>query len=103
MAKAEIHPGPCGFTSTVEAVMSGRTCILTIESGCPAVMKLAEDLAEVDPYRVIGNKPEASKILQKGIEHCHHAACPVPVGIIKAVEVEAKLAAASDVTITLTK
>ena len=41
--------------------------------------------------------------LEMGIKYCTHAACPVPVGIIKAVEVEAKLALPADVSIKLTK
>ena len=42
-------------------------------------------------------------IHEMGIKHCTHAACPVPVSIIKAVEVEAGLALPTDVTIQLTK
>ena len=37
------------------------------------------------------------------MQHCPHAACPVPVGIIKAIEVEAKLAVPADVSIKLFK
>jgi hypothetical protein len=32
-------------------------------------------------------------------KYCPHAACPVPVGILKAVEVEAGLALAANVSI----
>jgi hypothetical protein len=38
-----------------------------------------------------------------GAKHCTHAACPVPVGIIKAVEVETGLALPADVSIKLSK
>ena len=38
-----------------------------------------------------------------GAKYCTHAACPVPVGIIKAVEIEAGLALPTDVSIKLTK
>jgi hypothetical protein len=38
-----------------------------------------------------------------GTKYCSHAACPVPVGIIKAIEVEAHLALPADVTIKLSK
>jgi hypothetical protein len=38
-----------------------------------------------------------------GRQHCPHAACPVPVGIIKAIEVEAELAIPADVTIKLSQ
>jgi hypothetical protein len=37
MAKAEIHPGNCGFTTTVEATMDGDTCKLSITSECKAI------------------------------------------------------------------
>jgi hypothetical protein len=33
------------------------------------------------------------------VKFCSHAACPVPVGIIKAIEVESNLALPADVTI----
>jgi len=36
-------------------------------------------------------------------KHCPHTACPVPVGIIKAIEVEAGLALPADATIRLSK
>ena len=39
--------------------------------------------------------------MQKGVEHCFHSACPVPVGIIKAVEVAAGLALPADVRMTI--
>jgi hypothetical protein len=39
--------------------------------------------------------------LEKGVHYCTPAACPVPVGTIKAVEVEARLALPKDVVIQL--
>ncbi|MCC6955902.1 MAG: hypothetical protein IT316_03850 [Anaerolineales bacterium] len=41
--------------------------------------------------------------LEMGAQYCNHAACPVPVGIIKAVEVESNLALPADVSIKLSK
>ena len=38
-----------------------------------------------------------------GAEHCYHPACPVPVGIIKAIEIEAGLALPADASIKLSK
>lgn len=103
MAYAEIHPGNCGFTTTVEATMDGDTCKLSITSECKAIQKLAQELSEVDPYQEISFRRNTPLILQMGAIYCIHAACPVPVGIIKAVEVEAGLALPMDVTIKLTK
>ena len=44
MAKAEILPGNCGFTTTVEATMDGDVCKITIVSDCKAMQKLALEL-----------------------------------------------------------
>lgn len=103
MAKAEIHAGICGFTTKVEATMDGEVCRLAIESDCPAIQRMGEALTEVDPLREISARRAVPSILQAGLKHCTHAACPVPVGIIKAVEVEAGLALPKDVSITVTK
>ena len=103
MARAEISSGICGFSTKVEAVGNGKTCTLVITSDCKAMQKLAEELTEVNPLREISSRRETPLTLQMGLKHCIHAACPVPVGIIKAVEVEAKLALPADVTIKVSK
>jgi hypothetical protein len=47
-----------------------------------------------------GRGPVTLKLVR---EHCLHPSCPVPAGIIKAVEVEAGLALPKDVAIVVTK
>ena len=103
MATAEIFAGNCGFSTNVEARMDGKVCRLSITSECTAIRKLAEELTEVNPYQEISFKRAMPKIHEAGHKFCTHAACPVPVGILKAVEVEAKLALPTDVTIKLAK
>ena len=103
MAKAEIFPGNCGHVTTVEAKMDGKLCNISITSECPAIQRLAEQLKQVNPYNEISFRRSMPEILQKGAQFCTHAACPVPVGIIKAVEVEAKLALPMDAVIKLSK
>ncbi len=103
MTKAEILPGNCGFTTTVEAILDGDACKLTITSDCKAIQKLAQELTEANPYQEISFRRGVPPILQLGAKYCTHSACPVPVGIIKAVEVEAGMALPMDVTIILTR
>jgi hypothetical protein len=103
MAKAEIFSGACGYTTTVEAVMNGRACQINIESECDAIQKMAAELTEVEPFKEISSRRQLPKTLEMGIKHCTHAACPVPVGIIKAVEIEAGLNLPVDVSIKLSK
>lgn len=103
MAEAEIHSGVCGFTTNVKAVMNGRACHLEISSDCAAIQRLGENLTQVDPFREMSFRRSLPETYELAHQHCSHAACPVPSGIIKAVEVAAGLALPADVTITLKK
>lgn len=103
MAKAVINPGICGFKTEVEASMNGKVCNLVVRSDCKAVQKLANDLKQVDPLQEISLRPSIPQTIQLSLKHCAHASCPVGIGIIKAIEVEAKLALPADVCIKLTK
>ena len=104
MAKAEICSGVCGFNTTVEADKDDSGQVqLSIESECKAINRLAAELNLVDPYREFTYKGEGPLTFEVAAEHCSHAACPVPVGIIKAVEIEAGLALPADVSIKLSK
>ncbi len=103
MAKAEIFSGNCGYTTSVITRLNGKMCQISIESECKAIQKLAMDLTQVEPLNEISSRRNTPEILQKGARYCNHAACPVPVGIIKAVEIEAGLALPADVTIKLAK
>ena len=103
MAKAEINSGICGFKTTVNTKMNGVHCDVSIESECKAIRRLAQELTRVDPYREFTFRGAGSETFQLATEYCSHAACPVPVGVIKAVEIEAKLALPADVTIKLSK
>ncbi|HBX69912.1 MAG TPA: hypothetical protein DEH25_11185 [Chloroflexi bacterium] len=100
---AEIFAGNCGFSTQVEAEMQGKVCQLSITSECKAITRLAENLPEVNPYQEISFRRALPQTYEKSIEYCSHAACPVPSGIIKAVEIAAGLALPTNVTIKLSK
>ena len=100
MARAEILSGICGFTTVVEARARDVDHVsLTIVSECQAIQKLSAELTQVDSLQEVSFR--GSRPLTHRLAACHlqHAACPVPVGIIKAVEVAAGLALPADVTI----
>ncbi len=93
MAKAKIEAGICGHQANVEATLKDKYVVaLKIESDCKHIQKLAENLTEVNALNEISFRRGSPEILQKGAEFCTHASCPVPVGIIKTVEVAAGLA-----------
>jgi hypothetical protein len=99
MASAEIESGICGFCTTVRTKADGRTVRVAFETSCEYVEQLAEALTEVDPYREINYRGEGPVTLRLAAEHLVHPACPVPSGIIKAIEVEAGLALPKDASI----
>jgi hypothetical protein len=104
MSKATIHPGVCGFTTTVEVTKADkRRCTVKIESDCPHIKNLAAALTEVDPFKEISFRGDGPSVLRLGAQYCSHPACTVPAGIIKAIEVEAGLALPRDVEIKLEK
>ena len=103
MARAEVISGICGFAASVDTLMEGRRCSISVESDCDAIQRLSEELTDVDPFQEISFRGEGPLSLRLGAKHCYHPACPVPVGIIKAVEVEAGLALPADAHITVSK
>jgi len=103
MAKAEIYAGACGYNTTVVARMEGSLCKLEVQSECKAILKMAEELTEVQPFKEISARKALPRTLEAGIKYCTHAACPVPVGIIKAVEIASGLNLPVDPVIKLSK
>ncbi len=99
MASTEIDSGICGFHTTVRSTNEGDSVRLEFASGCPHVAELAEHLTEVDPWREISFRGEGPLTLRLAAEHLAHPACPVPCGIIKAIEVAAQLALPKEVSI----
>jgi len=103
VAKAEIFAGVCGFSTVVQTSTEGKVCQIAISSECEAIQRLGQELTQVNPFGEISFRRAMPQTLQMGAKYCTHAACPVPVGIIKAVEVESGLALPADVSIKLTK
>ncbi len=105
MAKSEIDAGICGFKTTVVARANGDGTIhLQIESECKAVGKLAEQIQNVDPFKeAFWRRKTPTGIHELAPQCLSHPACPVPSGIIKAIEVEAGLALPADVSIKVSK
>jgi hypothetical protein len=103
VARAEIFAGVCGFSSVVETSVEGKVCHIAISSECEAIQRLGQELTQVNPFQEISFRRSMPQTLQMGAKYCTHAACPVPVGIIKAVEVESGLALPVDVFIKVSK
>jgi hypothetical protein len=104
VTRVEVFSGVCGYSTAIEAVRNdNRHVKLRIESNCEAVQDLAAALREVDPFQEISFRGEGPLTLQLAQQILPHAACPVPAGIIKAVEVAGGLALPVDAFIRIAK
>jgi hypothetical protein len=107
MAKAEIYGGICGFTIRVTAVKragKGREMEVEIrlDSECPSWQKVAGELSSLKPFQELFSLPHEGRLYRVATRYVRHPACPVPAGILKAVEVAADLALPWDATIKVT-
>lgn len=103
MTKIRIQPGACGMPVTVEVTKKDKkTFTLTITSECKMAEKLGTEIPELtlmDAFKRVLDNP----VYTKGAACLKHVACPVPSGILKALEVEAGLAVPKDVSIIFVK
>jgi hypothetical protein len=106
MAGSEVTSGICGFTTAVRAVLDGAVPYeihLDIESDCPNVRALADELRRVNALEEITYGRGMPYTIECAARTLRHPACPVPSGILKAIEVAADLALPSDVVIKVWK
>ncbi len=98
-----INPGACGMPVTVEVEKKDAiTYSVKVGSECKMVVKLGKEISEltmIDAFKRLLNNP----VYTKAAACLKHVACPVPAGILKALEVEAGLNVPKDVSITFVK
>lgn len=103
MTRVSINPGACGFVAVVEVKkQKDKDFSLAITSQCQMVQKMAEELKELtmmDAFKRLSDNP----VYKKAAVYLRHAACPVPSGILKALEVEAGLNLPKDCSIIFEK
>ena len=103
MTKVIIRSGSCGFISTVTAEKGAdRKISIAIESDCEQVRKMLEDIGtmeRMDAFKGFADNP----VYRSAAKRLKHVACPVPAGILKALEVAAGLNLPKDATIEFEK
>ena len=71
---------------------------VTVNSCCDKVIKLDESLGEIDQWEA--TKPLFDCVVYKAAAECKlHITCPVPIAILKAIEVETGLAVQRDASL----
>ena len=99
MTKVVVDAGICGFSTAIEVVrLSARRVRIIITSDCEMVSKIGEQSKELDWQNILSQR-EGSLLYKSAFQCIRHIACPVPVAIIKAIEVEVGIALPRDVVI----
>ena len=96
-----VMSGICGMITEIRATSNDplEKVHLEINTRCDNIQKLAQELKAVDPMQEISFHGKGPRTLRMAAKHCKHAACPVPSGIIKAIEVASGLALPKDASI----
>lgn len=100
--KVIIEPGICKQTCVATvSKLEGYELELDVSTGCPSIKGLFEELGTTfDAFEVCLQKPGCGPFYDYASEHFPaHVSCPTLCGIVKAMEVEAKLALPADATI----
>ena len=99
MTKAVVTSGICGYSVIVTAEKGkGKTIHISLETECEMVQKMLKDISSLDMMAAFTgflNNP----VYRSAAVHLKHVACPVPSGILKALEIESGLCLPKDVSI----
>ena len=101
MTRLIIEPGACGFTCKVEVEKLGKyQATVKVESECKQIKKLADEVTEID-FLEISRFPFGQNDLSQSAARCKlHQSCPIPCGVIKAIEAELGMAVKKNISFT---
>ena len=103
VVRARVQVGVCRFTCDILTyIVDGKVKCLFV-SDCPAVMKFGDALWEMEPTSALKMPYCENKIYELAGRTLNHATCPLPVAVIKCVEIASGLALARDVRIEFTQ
>jgi hypothetical protein len=100
MTRVTVQSGICGFSVLVTVEKDReRNLRILLDTECEMVKKMAEDISFLEfraPFATILHNP----VYRSASKNLRHAACPVPSGILKAIEVELGVCLKRPVSIT---
>ena len=103
MTQVTVEAGICGFSVLVSVQRDkDRNLHISLDTECEMVKKMAEDISFLEfraPFAAIMHNP----VYKSASKNLKHAACPVPSGIVKAIEVELGVCLPRPVSITFEK
>lgn len=92
MTRAIVNPGICGMVATVEVTKAEKRRVrIRITSDCEKVTSMGKALPELNQFDAL--KPHlSSEVYKLASEHTLCTSCPLPMAVLKAIEIESGLA-----------
>lgn len=99
--KVTVDAGVCRMRTVITAKANPDTGMveLDIQSDCPNVLKMSWSVKPICPYTEVEGDMSLTEVYKMASGAIPHTACPVPCGMIKAVEVAGGLGLKRDVII----
>ena len=89
MTRVAVECGACGFQAEIEVLRDGdRTVCLRLTSGCEAVSRWGASVGRIHWRVPLGRAPGALGYWRSALDILNHRSCPVPLAVLKAIEVE---------------
>ncbi|MDR1405372.1 MAG: hypothetical protein LBJ20_07410 [Candidatus Methanoplasma sp.] len=101
--KVTVDAGVCKMKTVITAKSNPDSGLVDvdIQSDCPNVLRMSWSVKSICPYTEVEEAMNSTEIYRFASESIPHAACPVPCGVIKAIEVAGGLGLKRDVTIRI--
>lgn len=101
--KVTVDAGVCKMKTVILAKSNDSTGMVELEihSDCPNILKMSWAVQPICPYSEVEAAMNETDIYKLASERLPHAACPVPCGMVKAVEVAGGLGLKRNATITI--
>jgi hypothetical protein len=99
MTRLIVEPGACGFTCKVEVETVGKYKVTVgLQSQCKQIKNLANALQEIDFLEISKGAYGQNSVTQSAARCKLHPSCPIPCGLIKAIEAELGMAVKKDIS-----
>ena len=101
MTRLIIEPGACGFTCKIDVEKVEKYQVIArLQSQCKQIKKLASEVGEID-FMEISRGAFGQNYISQSAARCKlHPSCPIPCGLIKAIEAELGMAVKKNVGLT---
>lgn len=100
MTKVRLNSGACGYTSVIKVkALDKKRVQINIITACRMIQAFNKELLVIDWTKGVFDRFCHSLIYKTAHEKLKHTDCPVPMAIIKAIQVEINGATPKDITL----